>query len=398
MKKVAEIEKQSPFKKKAFVLLYELTKWRRENSHVYKFALILETLQLCWYSIAPKFIHNPSAKQWLEKALHAIQLDNALDKNDGNLLLSLLYMAFGWQMLWLALSAYIIWSGYKSNFQRARGISVILKFLNVSAVMTTFLFALPIYQIYLTILICLDERQANGELVCYQGAYFIHFVFAILGIIAHTVISVTVIILFSDINPFSKAPYATARNRPYLYRLWIKLILPLFALLTYKNKSLSIMVYFYAVLWLGALIYRWKQTPDFHRSNYFFKIGTEVLILWLIIYELVRLGIDAESDDASISVTFFLCCPLIVFGVNHVINQRIFQIKTKQIKSFDKDTEAEMYIYMVIDLIQKKKKCIVLDGIGRSCESSCSVLYKTLLSMSSIIQIIRRGGGGEIMV
>ena len=48
-------------------------------------------------------------------------------------------------------------------------------------------------------------------------------------------------------------------------------------------------MYFYVVLWLGALVYRWRQTPDFNKSNFFFRVGAEVFIVWLIIYELVRL-------------------------------------------------------------------------------------------------------------
>jgi len=31
-------------------------------------------LQLWWYSISPKFVHNASAMQWLEKALRTIEV------------------------------------------------------------------------------------------------------------------------------------------------------------------------------------------------------------------------------------------------------------------------------------------------------------------------------------
>jgi len=283
MKKFYDIDKQSPLKKKAFVLLHKLWRSRDVNNNVYfRVVVALETLQLCWYSIAPKFVHNPSAMQWLEKTLYAIQVDKALDQNNEKVLLSLLYIVFGWQMLILVASYYILSKAHKSK-------SAILRFVNTSAILTTYWLALPIFQIYLTALICVDDRQANGDLVCYKGIYFLHFVIALIGFLTHVGTSVLVMLFFCDLNPFSTAGHASPQNRPQLYRLWIKLVLALFGLLTYPNENVSIVVYFYGVLWLGALIYRWRQIPDFTRSNYSFRVGAEALILWLVIYELVRL-------------------------------------------------------------------------------------------------------------
>ena len=54
---------------------------------------------------------------------------------------------------------------------------------------------------------------------------------------------------------------------------------------------MSIVVYFYGIMWLGALMYRWRQTPDVNKFTYYFRVGAEVLIAWLVIYELVRLVI-----------------------------------------------------------------------------------------------------------
>jgi len=112
------------------------------------------------------------------------------------------------------------------------------------------------------------------------------------------------------------------------------------------------------VLWLGALIYRWRQAPDFHKFNYFWRVGAESVILWLIVYELIRLGIDSGSNDGSISVFFFFCCPFGIFGVIHFIHERNKQWKTQHIKNFDKSSEAEMYLYLVIDLIQKRSNSL----------------------------------------
>ena len=59
-------------------------------------------------------------------------------------------------------------------------------------------------------------------------------------------------------------------------------------------------------------------------------------------------------NDGAISVLFLLCCVLAIYGVNHFIRKRDTHLKTQHIKNFGKSSEAEMYIYMVIDLIQKR--------------------------------------------
>lgn len=115
-------------------------------------------------------------------------------------------------------------------------------------------------------------------------------------------------------------------------------------------------MYIYVLLWSGKLVYRYRQNPDFNKSNFFYRIGTEVLILWVTVYELVRLGIDEESTDASIIVIFFLCCPVIIYGVNQIIKQRHNQFKILHIKDFIKDTDVEIYVTVLIDLIKKRSK------------------------------------------
>jgi len=290
MKRFSDINLQSTLKQKTYTLLYELWRLRKDNNIIYRFIILVEACQLCWFSISPKFIHNPSAMQWLEKALHAIQIDNALDKNNEKGLLSLLDLAFGWQMLYVLIFGFcIVYRISKPNSEGSRGQPMMIKFLNFSSMLISYLLALPIFQIYFTVMICVKEREAYGDLVCYQGIYFLHVVLAFLGMIMHIIISVTFLLFHSDLNPFSNSAGASPQNRHKLYRLFIKFLLPLMALLTYKNKSMNIVVYFYAVLWLIVLVYRWRQTPDVNRMNYFFTVGVDTLTLWLIIYELVRL-------------------------------------------------------------------------------------------------------------
>lgn len=124
------------------------------------------------------------------------------------------------------------------------------------------------------------------------------------------------------------------------------------------------------------------------------------MALWLVIYELVRLGIDEESKDASISVIFFLCCPIVVYGVNHVIKQRAQLFKIMHIKDFTKDLDVEMYLHVIIDLIKKRSKRKLnknennflnrtpktMDGIRRYGKSSCQTMHYSELSVLTALK------------
>jgi len=122
----------------------------------------------------------------------------------------------------------------KPNALKSRGERVAVSFVFFSAMMIGFVLALPIFHIYLAVLVCNDESKVRGDLVCYEGIYFLHFIVALLGIAIQMFIAIPSILYSCDLNPFSSAPYASTQNRPLLYRLYMKLLLPLFLVLTAK--------------------------------------------------------------------------------------------------------------------------------------------------------------------
>lgn len=122
----------------------------------------------------------------------------------------------------------------KPNALKSRGQRAAMVFLFYSVMMMCFVLALPIFHIYLAVIVCNSENKVRGDLVCYEGIYFLHLIVALLGIAIQLCFSILTIIYCCDLNPFSTAPSASTQNRPLLYRLYKKLLLPLFLVLTTK--------------------------------------------------------------------------------------------------------------------------------------------------------------------
>jgi len=169
--------------------------------------------------------------------------DKAFDTNNERVLLSLLYIAFGWKMLCFLL-AFLV--GSKLTKSNARGRSIFFNFLNVSTGLITYWFALPMMHIYLIVIICQDDNKAHGDLVCYKGTYFVHLIVAILGIFSLFGMAIATIVFTSVLNPFSSVPHASPTNRTFIYRLYLKFLLALFAVLVHSVKISSFEKFSYA--------------------------------------------------------------------------------------------------------------------------------------------------------
>ncbi len=148
----------------------------------------------------------------------------------------MLYLAFGFHMLCFLLAFFVGSKITKANIIKSRGRSAIFLFLHLSTTLMTFWLALPMFHIYLTVVICQDENKAHGDLTCYQGTYFVHLIVAILGIISLFATAIATIVFSSDLNPFSPVSHASPQNRTLVYRVYLKFVFALFAVLVHGVK------------------------------------------------------------------------------------------------------------------------------------------------------------------
>jgi len=70
--------------------------------------------------------------------------------------------------------------------------------------MNTFL-TIPFFNILITTLYC---RKESGNLTCYEGIYFLHLSIVIVGRVLVVFLSWSFCILYIDLNPNNKIPFA----------------------------------------------------------------------------------------------------------------------------------------------------------------------------------------------
>ncbi len=108
------------------------------------------------------------------------------------------------------------------------------KIMNVYAILITTVISLPLFDIFFNAIICRDDDHTNGNIACYQGIYWLHFLSGLLGLIMHSIISIGISILFIDLNPHSNSPFAAPKSRINLLKLALKAALPLYIYIDYK--------------------------------------------------------------------------------------------------------------------------------------------------------------------
>jgi len=63
-----------------------------------------------------------------------------------------------------------------------------------------------------------------------------------------------------------------------------------------------------------------------------------------------------EDSPEFVLVMVLMCSPLFIYGTIQIIESREEYFKSKLIKDFEKDTQVEYYVCILIELIKKRSK------------------------------------------
>lgn len=163
-----------------------------------------------------------------------LQLDALLEQNDENFFIIALYIVFAIIFLNLLLFFFITFRIQKSRKKTSTILTYFIKIFSIYALLLNKILAIPFFNILLGTLICFEDDKLHGNLSCYSGIYFLHFVIALLGLIIQLFFSIFFHLLFIDLNPCSNLQFAAPQSRLNLIRLMIKLALPLYIIIDYK--------------------------------------------------------------------------------------------------------------------------------------------------------------------
>jgi len=165
----------------------------------------------------------------------------------------------------------------------------LFKFVSLSTVFMNAFICLPIFQTYLTFIICNNDNPIYGSLTCYQDEYFIHFVVAIFGFLIHFFSCLLFGLFYRDFNPFQNSIVGGPFERNFILRQGLKILLPLYTLVSFSRNWKAAGVILYGVYMLGLLILRYRQNPFYKRRWFAVIVGSEGLVFWAIICQLIHL-------------------------------------------------------------------------------------------------------------
>ena len=361
---------ETRFKTYAYTLLHEIIQCQLSTPLIYQLLVFIEVLQFFWYAIHPNFdfLWDVNFSTWVRTAVEYFQFDSILNDDNNSIFVIILYLVFSIQILSVLIAIGTAYLLSKSKKKSSTMVTYSLKILSSYMLLMSTVFALPVFNIYLSSLICFDEDFIHGDVKCYEGIYFLHLVIAIIGFIIHFVTMILATSFYIDLNPWSTVPFAAPQSKINLLKVLTKIAIVLYIVIDYKRNAVKGFIVVYGIIWLGIHVLRFRQTPFYNRSVFRFVIGVESLILWSCLVSIVHAFVDTGSIDETGLFYLFFGMPFFAFAVITIIERRSVTYRRRLIKNFKKDVDVEMYINVIFDLIEHRDKPqsrMALEGLLR---------------------------------
>lgn len=182
--------------------------------------------------------------------------------------------------------------------------------------------------------------------------YFVYLVLGILGALFMGLFSVIFTVLYIDLNPSSTIPFACPQSKLNILRLLLKFILPLYATIDFKGSLGKEFIAILTVFYFFLLAQRYR-TPSLYNKNIFsFYISCDATILWVTICSFISAFIDTGARDNIGLFYMIIGIPMFILIFSTLLGYRSKVYLRMTSKSFKKDNDVEMYVNILIDLVE----------------------------------------------
>ena len=110
----------------------------------------------------------------------------------------------------------------------------VLKLLDLYSLLLTTIAPIPLFQIFFVAIICRDNDPFHGSATCYQGVQLGNMVVGVVGVFCLTIFSFVTQLLYVELNPSSTIPLAASQSKIGLFKLAMKIALPLYVTIDYN--------------------------------------------------------------------------------------------------------------------------------------------------------------------
>ncbi|CAD8089763.1 unnamed protein product [Paramecium primaurelia] len=351
--------------------IYNLTHNLLLNSvvtvHLYNFLILLETIQMVYYSIHPSFafLFQTPIFKYFRLILSYFQPNDVLSKGQIEIQLALLYIVFAVQLLMIILKIVILCNLKKHTTFYIYTYRLIAYF----GVFFNTILLIPFTNVYIAILYCV-----NSNFECYVGAYYAHFVFSFLGLFMHFIHIVYFNLIFMEQNPFSTIPFASPQQSATLIKQIIKIVLPIYTIFDYQGSLDRVFISLLCLSYIYLNVQRFKQPKYYNKWVAWISIIEEVTLLWITLVSFFTAFINYDQAEDIGFFYMIIGIPLVVLVYFHLLHLQNKKVLSILFRNIERDIEAEIYLIAVIKLIRQRKKIwsrMLLEGKLRLHSKAC---------------------------
>ncbi|CAD8089671.1 unnamed protein product [Paramecium primaurelia] len=357
-------------------LTHELLQNQVCSPFLFKFLILIELIQLLYYSIHPNldFLFKTVWLEYFRNALQYFQVNYIIFNGGVNVLLIVMYISFGVQILMLLLLVIITFKLTSNKRKPSTFLTYCLKIFSLYGLLLNTILTIPIFNSFIATIFCNSDAPFSDGLECYAGLHFLHISLAIIGLILFLINVLYFGLLYAELNPSSPIPFASPQSKTQLVRQLIKIILPLYVTLDFNGEIAEVYISLLAAFYLLLLVQRYRSPPYYNKSVYGFIVVQEVLLFWASLVGVITAFLDLGAVDDIGLFYMILGMPLISLVYFQLLTFRQQQLLKTPIKSFKKETDIEIYINHLMDLIENREilqSRIILEGVLKLHLKNC---------------------------
>ncbi|EGR34896.1 hypothetical protein IMG5_001250 [Ichthyophthirius multifiliis] len=359
------------------LVMFELLQNQTCNNFLYYLLMFIENIQILYFSIyyiGNQYLWNTKILKAFQQMIQFFQFNYFFFTSTYQNGLIILYVSSSITLIFCILL--IITS--KKIINNEKNTSVVVSYL--VSILTLFglliinILTLPIINTYIVYIICNNDLSIHIEYPCYSGVYYIHLTFAIICLIFQLIVSFLFMFFFIDLNPSSQLPFASPQSLMPLLKFFIKLILPFYVTIDIDGSYFKQFIIIINIIYLFILLQRYKTLAYYNKNVQQFAVYCECLLFWVTFCCVLVIYLD-EGTTNDISFIFMIIgYPFIGLFYNQIIYNRNYFLLKQNVTDFKKDQDAEMYIFIIIDLIKNieiTEKRILLEGILKLHYKQC---------------------------
>lgn len=303
------------------------------------------------------------------------QTDYALRQSDEAVYLTLLIIAIVIEVLMIVLAVISIINILISKRKTSAVLNYLLKALSLLIIAYLTILEMPIFQLFVTPILCSSESLYNPTRQCFQGSHSIYFGIGLAFIVIHIFILVVLVTLYADINPCSMIPFAGPQSKISIAKSSYKMVVVLFYNLDYRGEYVSYFIGFCTVFALLLLTYRYRRIVYYKRGVNTFSAICDSALAWAYVCVIIHIIFTDGSSRIGL-IYMAILCPFACIAYVFIIEKRSFHVLKANVKGLKKDDDVEIFVNVILGLVEKSEvdsNRIKLEGMLRNYQKNSAV-------------------------